>query len=179
MEIIGKALESPIDDMDLLLAIARKIKASFSQETSADLIEHCVKLRFIEKLAALLDISCDPLQVNVIWALANIASLSNEEVVPKLLGLQVHNKILKSMKAGSNLLKEQCLWMLSNIAGDGVKARDALLRTDFVDQLVGIVSKQAVNVPVLKNTAWAISNLCKGLPAPPPDKVMFLATKSS
>ena len=65
----------------------------------------------------------------------------------------------------------QCFWLLSNIAGDSVQARDELLQTPFVEELLAVVSLNVLPLGLLRLVCWGISNLCKGKPDPPFERV--------
>lgn len=63
------------------------------------------------------------------------------------------------------------MWLLANISGDSVEARDELLNTDYVEHLIEITSQKVVLASLLRLASWGIANLCKGKPEPPIERV--------
>jgi len=173
MEIIGKALENAISDINLLKAFARIIRKAFSDKNHSTIIQHCVKLEFIPKLNILSHIEDEKLQIDALWSLSNIAAQEDEEYIETILKLDIHNFALKLMRNGSKEIKEQCLWLIANIIGDKIKYRDIILETSLLSQITDILSKKTVPTMILMNIVWIISNICKLKPAPKYEKVFF------
>ena len=100
------------------------------------------------------------------WALSNIASGSSAETaavvqaggIPALVGLLTDT---------GDRLFEQALWGLGNIAGDSPECRDAVLGSGMLDACLLRLMGKVVSLHSLRNGTWAISNLCRGKPAPP------------
>lgn len=108
-------------------------------------------------------------QFEAAWVLTNIASgeahhtmaVVQAEAVPLFISLMRHSNAE---------IREQCIWALGNIAGDGPKLRDYVLE----ENMMGVLLENVVyalnqgNKPIstVRNGAWAISNLCRGTPAP-------------
>lgn len=63
------------------------------------------------------------------------------------------------------------MWLLANICGDSIQARDELLQTSLPLFLLGIVSLHMVQLGILRVATWCISNLMKGKPNPPFEQV--------
>ena len=68
---------------------------------------------------------------------------------------------------------EQAVWVLGNIAGDGVAARDAVLNANALAFLIARVSNSP-KVGLLRIVTWTISNLCDGQPRPMLDVASLL-----
>jgi len=75
------------------------------------------------------------------------------------------------LKSPNPELKEQAVWALGNIAGDSATFRDMILRAGGLPGMATLVTPDA-RQSLLRNTAWAISNLCRGKPQPPSEQVL-------
>ena len=54
-------------------------------------------------------------------------------------------------------------WCLGNIAGDSAQFRDHLLFAGILKPIIQIVSSNP-KISILRNSAWCLSNLCRGKP---------------
>lgn len=102
-----------------------------------------------------------------IWCLANLTA-GPSEVIAKLVdlgGLLVLSRFL----AHSNTdIRDQAIWTLSNIAGDCVPHRDAVISLGVVEIVSDfLVSGKAKTSSSIEVMAWLLSNLCRGSPDPP------------
>lgn len=99
------------------------------------------------------------LQVESAWALTNIAfgttnqcqSIIDKGGIPlfvKLLG-SPHDEVI-----------EQAIWALGNIAGDSTINRDLIIKSGAVAPLVNL-NNTTTNLQIFKQSAWALSNLCR------------------
>lgn len=57
--------------------------------------------------------------------------------------------------------------MLGNIIADNNKARDDMISTELVEQLIMILNAGTVTLDLLRIICWTISSMCKGMPEPP------------
>jgi importin subunit alpha-6/7 len=60
---------------------------------------------------------------------------------------------------------DQAVWAVGNLSGDCVKYRDLLLKAGAMEPLVKIANSTK-DKNLIRHTAWAISNLCRGNPLP-------------
>lgn len=113
------------------------------------------------------DPSCIPkVQYEASWCITNIAcgtSAQTREVVrcgaiPALAGLLRHSV---------QDIVVQAVWGLGNIAGDCVELRDMVLGAGVLDAILQwAIPAAGQNIALLRNCAWALSNMCRGDPAP-------------
>lgn len=123
-------------------------------------------------IQVLQDPSCTPkIQYEAAWCITNIAcgtSAQTREVVrcgavQALAGLLRHSV---------QDIVVQAVWGLGNIAGDCVELRDAVLGAGVLDALLQwAVPAAGQNITLMRNCAWALSNMCRGDPAPNIDVV--------
>jgi len=67
------------------------------------------------------------MQFECAWILTNIASSEHTAMVVGAGAVPVLVTLLKSPNVD---VREQCIWCLGNVAGDGPKLRDAVLKTE-------------------------------------------------
>lgn len=95
-----------------------------------------------------------------IWCLVNLAS---ETDVKMLIEVGVVEAIIEAMMTEDEEILDLCIWCLANISGDCIEARDVVLETGIMDKLLDMLESPLC----VQNSAWCISNLCKGKPNPP------------
>ena len=82
-------------------------------------------------------------------------------------GIPLFIKLLSENKPG---IAEQAVWAIGNIAGDCIFYRDTILKSGGLEPLIRIV-QNTTDKSLIKQGAWAISNLCRGSPLPKYDFV--------
>ena len=98
------------------------------------------------------------------WALTNIASTSMTSVVVESGAVPSLIQLVSSHFDPE--VREQAAWCLGNIAGDDNKEfRDYLLRLGALPAML-LNIRQPAHMSLLSNVTWAVSNLCRGKPAP-------------
>ena len=104
------------------------------------------------------------LQLEATWALTNIASGTTNQtqcVIDKG-GIPLFIKLLSDSNPG---IAEQAVWAIGNISGDCVFYRDTILKSGGLEPLVRLIQNTTDKV-MIKQGAWALSNLCRGSPLP-------------
>ena len=74
-------------------------------------------------------------------------------------------KFVQKLSSPFNLVVEQAVWVLGNVAGDSYECRDFLLAKGALEPLVRIASSGATQ-SLRRNATWSTSNLFRGQPPP-------------
>merc|ERR1719215_2594645 len=118
--------------------------------------------RFVQFLK---EVARPDLQFESAWVLTNIASGTAEQTrcVVEHGALPIFVDLLRSP---NDDVKEQAVWALGNIAGDSPNFRDLVLQSGGLDPITQVL-RECEKISIVRNTTWALSNLCRGKPAPP------------
>ena len=65
---------------------------------------------------------------------------------------------------------DQAVWAIGNLSGDCVAYRDKIIQSGALEQLIKIVNNTK-DKNLIRQIAWTISNLCRGVPLPKYDLV--------
>lgn len=110
------------------------------------------------------------LQFEATWALTNIASGTSDqtrEVVSK----GAVPKFVRLLSSPHEHVREQSVWALGNIIGDGPECRDFVIHHGVVDPVISFVQDETP-LTFLRNIVWVIANLCRNkAPPPSPDTI--------
>lgn len=133
-------------------------------------IDEVIGSGVVPHLVQLLAIDAVPkLQFEAAWCLTNIASGTSAQTrtIAEANAIPAFVRLLSSPADDT---REQAIWALGNIAGDGPQLRDAVLAAGALTSLLNTVTSSPT-VSMLRTAVWVISNLCRGKPVPNLDSV--------
>lgn len=111
-----------------------------------------------------------PLQLEAVWALANIAYGSSEHT-EALIKLNAVPLLLNLLSSPHQDVCEQALLALGNIIADGPKYRDYVISLGVIKPLLAFVSC-SVPLGLLHTITWVIVNLCRQKDPPLPKEIV-------
>lgn len=112
------------------------------------------------------------MQFECAWILTNIASSEHTVQVVDAGAIPVLAHLLRSANVD---VREQCIWCLGNVAGDGPRLRDAVLATEHTVPNIILNIQNSPRPSVQRNAVWALSNMARFKPAPSPRAVLAAA----
>lgn len=107
------------------------------------------------------------------WALTNIVS-SSSPFTQAAVAHGASGVSINLMKSPNVEVRDQSIWALGNIAGDGPVLRDFLLSHDNLVPNIDFLWNFALSPSGLRNLMWTLSNLARGKPRPAFDSVLRL-----
>lgn len=110
------------------------------------------------------------LQFEAAWCLTNVASGSYEHV-QVLIGKGTIESFVKLLDSPHLEVKEQAIWGLGNMAGEGPRIRDLVINAGAVKPISDMLDRTTPGSTFTRNASWTLSNLCRGRPAPDYKKV--------
>lgn len=145
--------------MDLRKKLARVEAAPLQEAIDAGAVPVCTS--FLR--------SDDPkLQFEASWILTNIASGDSNQTAAVVSAV---GEFIHCLQHSAIDVQEQVIWALANIAGDSTKLRDYVLEFNVVQAMLQLIVQNEGRVVMLRNATWALSNMCRGKPAPPLEKI--------
>ncbi|KAI5150025.1 importin subunit alpha-6/7 [Enteropsectra breve] len=111
------------------------------------------------------------------WVITNIASGTTEQTA-FLVRENAVEVLIKMITEDDDMIVDQAIWALGNIAGDSEEMRNEVLNRGFLDSAEGLLerySNSADNVKILRNIVWLLSNLSRGKnPRPKEEHIAFI-----
>lgn len=98
--------------------------------------------------------------------MTNVASGTSEQT-QLLLNNGAVVPLVQLLSSPSPEVREQAVWALGNIAGEGANFRDYVLASGAIEPLMAIIGNEASGVNLIRNAVWTLSNLCRGKNPPP------------
>jgi len=160
--LVQKVLSNEQEDYHYGLIGIRKLLSKEDNPPIQPIIDAGVVPRLIQLISPL---SPKKVQFEAAWCLTNICSGTTQQtryVIEK----GALAAFLSLLRSDDLEVVEQSVWGLGNIAGDNAQFRDLILQQNGAEELVKVLSK-ATSLSLKRNGAWALSNLCRGKPAPP------------
>jgi len=73
---------------------------------------------------------------------------------------------MKALDHTNDNVKDNAVWILSNVAGDSLDGRDALLQQGIIENIEKLLDGNSYQTTFISHTTWLISNLLRGKPYP-------------
>lgn len=152
----------------------RKILSQGNGAPLNEVIECGVMPRFVELLTIPLASVPEPMlqkytsiQFEACWSLTNI-SYGDADQTKAVVEAGAVAPLVALLSSPSQEVRDQAIWTLGNIIGDGAHYRDLMLENQFLLILCDFIRSQiAANakISLIRNCVWCLSNLCRGKPA--------------
>jgi importin subunit alpha-1 len=134
-------------------------------------IDDAIAAGAVPLLAKLLENDSTPAaQFEAVWALTNIASGTTDHAACIVNTPRLVSSFVRLLGSADQNVCEQAVWALGSIAGDTPIHRDLLLERGVLTELThisGRLGDSGMPMTLRRSMTWAISNLCRGEPAPP------------
>ena len=104
-------------------------------------------------------------QFEAAWCLTNIASGTSEHVAT-LIEEDVLSHFMTLLSSPHAEVVEQVIWAIGNIAGDSATTRDCALQCGALEKIAEVLDQAPAGTSFTRTASWALSNLCRGRPAP-------------
>lgn len=154
-------------DVALQCSATEKFRKMLSIERNPpiqDVIECGVVPYFVEFLKRA---DLPQLQFEAAWVLTNIASGARQQTAT-IIDVGAIPIFITLLESPADDVREQAVWALGNIAGDGPDNRDRVLQSGVLAPLLRLLNDNTAKVTMFRKATWSLSNLCRGK-NPPPD----------
>lgn len=114
------------------------------------------------------------------WVLTNIASGTSDQT-KYLVERGAVPFLVKMIGENDDLLVDQSVWALGNIAGDSENLRDKILDTNALTLIIDLINRYLSSqdhIKILRNLVWLLSNLNRGRNPLPSYENMAIALKA-
>jgi len=164
-----------VQDLAKLTEIVQGIRKAISQNSNPPLDSLIATgiIPYIIKLLSYEYFSETHLLIECGWVLTNVASGSVKHV-KYLIDSGLADAAIGLLDHPNEDVMDNAVWILANFAGDSIEHRDLLIEKGIVEKIEGTLDGNSFQPVFIGHVAWLISNLCRGKPYPPPEKVVSL-----
>ncbi|UJR25714.1 hypothetical protein I4U23_007065 [Adineta vaga] len=158
-DLANLAIEAQCEDPVMRFEAVRSLRKLLSSGHHPP-IDEMIQLNFLPLFIHYLTFDDYPdLQFEAAWALTNIASgdahqtqaVANADAFPHLMRL---------LQSPHSNIREQAVWALGNLIGDGPRLRDYAIQLGIIQPLLELIKKD-IPPTFLRNITWVIVNLCR------------------
>jgi len=138
----------------------------FLSQPQGSPIEEVLDSGVVPRLLEIMEDSIEPqIQLDAAWCLVTLCSGTPEQT-QQVVDCGMIPIFLSALDSAGFKVTQQILWGLGKIAESSAAFRDLIIKEGGVEIIVNVV-EDALTLGSKRNGAWALSNLCKGKPAPP------------
>ena len=160
------------DEAAVLLEDVVYFRKLLSMESSPPLDLVCSRAKLVTRLCDLMVPGVpEEVRLEAAWAVTNICSGTAEHCAAAMQN-GAHGRFIQALSPHESItLKDQCVWGLGNIAGDGQHARDLCWGMGAVEKILACFphannAAPAVTKDFIRNATWALCNFFRGADPP-------------
>ncbi|KAG2378144.1 hypothetical protein C9374_008766 [Naegleria lovaniensis] len=129
-------------------------------------VDDLIELGAISKFVEFLQHDDEPqLQSEAAWALICVTDGTSEHV-QYILELGALPWLIRLISSSNEEVQEHAIWTLGNIAGDGLRARDCVLRERVLEPLLKCMENHVNHLGLIRTCSFLLCNLCRCQPVP-------------